>query len=154
MRHDTSQTAPTEATPASRLSLRERLLPAVHAELRRRTLTNGKPPLPRRVFVNRNLRLEKIRCVGFDLDWTLADYHRPALDELTFTLALSYLIESLGYPEAVRKAAFRPGFPRRGVIVDRQEGIVLKMSRHRYVGRAYLGRKQLAAPERHRLYRL
>lgn len=30
------------------------------------------PPAPHRIFVNRSLALEKIKCFGFDMDYTLA----------------------------------------------------------------------------------
>lgn len=133
----------------------EPLLPAFRQALLRRAFDGGKPPLPQRIFVNRNLRLERIRHVGFDLDWTLAEYDREAIDAAIFELALDFLIAESGYPAELRaEAEFRPGFPRRGLIVDRQLGIVLKMSRHRYVGRAYLGRTPLDREERFRRYRL
>lgn len=105
------------------------------------------------MFVNRTLRLDSIRYVGFDLDWTLAPYYRLPLEELTFRLALDLLIEQKGYPDRVRRVEFRPHFPHRGLIVDREHGTVLKMNRHRYVVRAYLGRKPLGARERAELYR-
>jgi 5'-nucleotidase len=124
-----------------------------HTELLRHALEDGTPALARRVFVNRTLRMESIRYLGFDLDWTLAPYYRLPLQELIFTLALDRLVENDGYPKVVRRAEFRPNFPHRGLIVDRQEGTVLKMDRHRYVGRAYLGRSALGAEERGRLYR-
>lgn len=142
--------APNASAPA----FVEKLLPALAGSLAHHAGNGGLPERPRRVFVNRNLRLQKIRFVGFDLDWTLADYRRDALDPATFDLALHYLVEEMGYPEAIRQVEFRPGFPRRGLIVDRQIGAVLKMNRHRYVGRAYLGRTRLSSEERSRLYRL
>ena len=59
--------------------------------------------------------MEKIRHVGFDLDWTLADYRREALSELAFGLTLERMIERFGYPPAapdlllaVFRARFRP----------------------------------------------
>jgi len=107
----------------------------------------------RGVFVNRSVRMEKIRTLGFDLDWTLADYEQDALSELAFTLALDRLVAVQGYPPAVRQAEFRPQFGRRGVIVDIEAGNVVKMDRHRYVGRAYHGRAYIPAEERSRLYR-
>ncbi len=112
----------------------------------------GHPPPQRRVYVNRTLRLEKIEHVGFDLDWTLADYNREPLDQLTFELAIDQLIER-GYPEELREAEFRPDFPRRGLLVDKKFGIVLRMNRHRYVGQAYLGRRRLGRRDTIRLYR-
>jgi len=114
----------------------------------------GATPLPhRRVFVNRALRMEKIGCIGFDLDWTVAPYYRLPIEELIFGLALDRLVSHFDYPGVVRHAEFRPHFPHRGVIVDREAGVVLKMDRHRYVGRAYLGRDHLDGNERARLYR-
>ena len=122
--------------------------------LLRHALAGVEPPPSRRVFVNRALRMERIRCIGFDLDWTVAPYYRLPIEELIFELALDRLVSHFGYPPVVRHAEFRPHFPHRGVIVDREAGVVLKMDRHRYVGRAYLGREQLDGNARSRLYRL
>ncbi len=122
--------------------------------LLRHALAGVEPPRSRRVFVNRALRMERIGCVGFDLDWTIAPYYRLPIEELIFELALDRLVSHFDYPPVVRHAEFRPHFPHRGVIVDREAGVVLKMDRHRYVGRAYLGREQLDGNERARLYRL
>ncbi|HVT16650.1 MAG TPA: HAD-IG family 5'-nucleotidase [Thermoanaerobaculia bacterium] len=110
-------------------------------------------PLERRIFVNRNLRLGNIEHVGFDLDWTLADYARLPLGNLTFEAVLDRLVGKYGYPPAVRKAEFRPDFYHRGLLIDKQIGTVLKMDRHRYVGRAYLGRTHLTPDDRKRIYR-
>ena len=121
--------------------------------LLRHALAGAEPPPARRVFVNRALRMERIRAIGFDLDWTIAPYYRLPIEELIFELALDRLVSHFDYPPVVRHAEFRPHFPHRGVIVDREEGVVLKMDRHRYVGRAYLGRELLDGKARSRLYR-
>ena len=128
------------------------LEPSRHRELLARALAS---PLPfdRQVFVNRTLRMEKIRHVGFDLDWTLADYHHEAMSELAFELTLERLVDHFDYPRAILNAEFRGPFCRRGSIIDTAEGTVLKMNRHRYVGRAYHGRRYLQASERSTLYR-
>lgn len=112
------------------------------------------PPEERQVYVNRNLRMEKIRHVGFDLDWTLADYDQHAMSELAFERTLERLVERHGYPRSVFGAEFRADFSRRGVMIDKEMGMVVKMNRHRYVGRAYHGRRFLDTEERARLYRL
>ena len=126
--------------------------PGVEALLRT-ALADGEPPINRQIFVNRALRMENIHCIGFDLDWTLAPYHRLPVEELIFELALDRLLTHHDYPSIARRAEFRPHFPHRGLIIDRSAGTVLKMDRHRYVGRAYLGRNPLDRPERSRLYR-
>lgn len=121
--------------------------------LRRQLLAHPAPTSNERIFVNRALRMETIRCVGFDLDWTLADYERLPLEQLVFELARDRLIEHHGYPEKLREVAFRPDFPCRGLLIDREAGTVLRMSRHRFVNLAYFGRDRLDRGELKRLYR-
>lgn len=113
----------------------------------------GEIPTERSVFVNRTLRMESIRYVGFDLDWTLADYQRLPLEQLTFELAIDRLVHHHGYPEIARGVEFRPDFPRRGLMIDKEAGTVLRMNRHRYVNLAYFGRERLGRHELKRLYR-
>lgn len=122
-------------------------------ELLGQALAEHQPPQSRRLFVNRTLRLEKIRTIGFDLDWTLADYHQTAMSELTFGLALERLVERFDYPRQILQSEFRSEFCRRGSMLDTEKGMVLKMNRHRYVGRAYHGRRFLGNQERSELYR-
>ncbi|MEM6455370.1 MAG: HAD-IG family 5'-nucleotidase [Acidobacteriota bacterium] len=122
-------------------------------DLLRHTLADRRPPEHRRIFTNRTLRMETIRFVGFDLDWTLADYDLDAMSRLTFELGLDHLVTKAGYPRRVRQAEYDPQFTRRGLIVDTEAGTVLKMNRHRYVGRAYRGRTYLDAKIRAELYR-
>ncbi len=67
-------------------------------------LAQAAPPPPRKVFVNRALRMEKVRYVGFDLDWTLADYDRDTMSRLAFELSLDRLVSRFGYSPAIMKA--------------------------------------------------
>lgn len=129
------------------------LPPGARSELLRHTLEGHVPPPNRQVFVNRTLRMERIRVIGFDLDWTLADYEEEALSDLAFQLARDRLVERYEYPREVLRLKFRPGFSRRGLIIDKEAGMVLKMNRHRYVGRAYHGRRFLDPNRRAELYR-
>ncbi len=132
----------------------ERRLPdEVQAELLRHMTSDGEPQSEQRIFVNRTLRMESVRCVGFDLDWTLADYQRLPFERLMFDLTIERLIEHHGHPAAVRDLGFRPDFPQRGLLIDKQAGTVLRMSRHRFVNLAYFGRERLNRDELKRLYR-
>ena len=67
-----------------------------------------------RVFCNRNLRMDSIEMIGFDMDYTLALYHQDKLEQLSIELTLGKLIEKHGYPEEIRSLALRPalGDPR------------------------------------------
>jgi len=150
-------TTPHDSSPAASgrgaTNLVDRLGPSAVERLLAFLLEKDRPPPERRIFVNRTLRMETIDYVGFDLDWTLADYRRLDLEELVFQLTIERLIEHHGYPDVVRDATFRPDFPRRGLLIDREAGTVLGMSRHRYVNRAYSGRERLGRSELKRLYR-
>lgn len=126
---------------------------ALKLALRQHLETRQKPAPHEQVFVNRALRMESIRCVGFDLDWTLADYERLPLERLVFELTRERLIEHHGYPHHLREVAFRPDFPCRGLLIDKEAGTVLRMSRHRFVNLAYFGRERLGRDDLKRLYR-
>lgn len=53
------------------------------------------------VFCNRELSQDKLTAVGFDMDYTLAQYQQPAFDKLAFDGAKAKLVEKLGYPKEV-----------------------------------------------------
>jgi 5'-nucleotidase len=106
-----------------------------------------------RVFCNRNLRMDSIEMIGFDMDYTLALYHQEKLEQLSISLTLSKLIEKHGYPEAIRDLVYDPRWAIRGLMVDRQLGNVFKMDRHAYVGRCYHGFKELDHEQRRAMYR-
>ncbi|XP_025032206.1 cytosolic purine 5'-nucleotidase-like [Python bivittatus] len=82
-----------------------------------------------RIFVNRSLALEKIKCFGFDMDYTLAMYQSPDYEELAFKLLLERLV-SIGYPHEILEYKYDPAFPTRGLIFDAQYGNLLKVDSH------------------------
>ncbi|XP_061449275.1 cytosolic purine 5'-nucleotidase-like isoform X1 [Rhineura floridana] len=83
----------------------------------------------RRIFVNRSLALEKIRCFGFDMDYTLAMYKSPDYEELAFELLLDRLV-SIGYPHEILEYKYDPTFPTRGLVFDAMYGTLLKVDSH------------------------
>jgi HAD superfamily 5'-nucleotidase-like hydrolase len=106
-----------------------------------------------RVFCNRNLRMDSIEMIGFDMDYTLALYHQDKLEQLSIELTLGKLIAKHGYPEEIRSLHYDPRWAIRGLMVDRQLGNVFKMDRHAYVGRCYHGFRELSHEERRQTYR-
>jgi HAD superfamily 5'-nucleotidase-like hydrolase len=122
-------------------------------ELTDLSISRQLPPIGRQIFTNRPVRLETIRFIGFDLDWTLADYNRLPLLQLILELTIDRLIEHFNYPKEIRSIEFRPDFSRRGLLIDKEAGTVLKMNRHRYVGLAYYGRRRLDRRDLKKLYR-
>lgn len=78
------------------------------------------------MFVNRNLRLEKIKYFGFDMDYTLCIYKSPDFESMAFDLIVKRLI-SIGYPEDLSKFQYNPIFPVRGLWFDMRYGNLLKV---------------------------
>jgi HAD superfamily 5'-nucleotidase-like hydrolase len=95
-------------------------------------------PYPRRIFCNRNLRMDGLRFVGFDMDYTLALYTEH-MEHLQAELALQRLVQQYGYPRAILASTYDPTFAIRGLVVDLEHGNVLKMDAHRFVGRVWHG---------------
>lgn len=110
-------------------------------------------PRGRRIYVNRNLRMDQIGLVGFDMDYTLAIYHMRRLEQLSFDMTLELLIRRFGYPEAARSIRYDHEFVMRGLVVDKEQGNLLKMDRFNHVGRVYHGRRLLDREAWRRLYR-
>lgn len=126
-------------------------LPLPLAELQLPADASILPPRARRIYCNRNLRLDQISMVGFDMDYTLAIYNQDAMDRLSIEWTARKLVES-GYPETLLSMPYRTDFPIRGLLVDRKLGNVLKMDRYRYVKKAYHGMRELTRDERRQLY--
>ena len=110
-------------------------------------------PRGRQIFVNRNLRMDRIDLVGFDMDYTLAVYHLQRLETLAFGMTLARMIEVKGYPAQLGSLRYDPEFVIRGLVVDKLHGNIFKMDRHNHVGRCYHGRQPLPEEDLHRLYR-
>ncbi|MGH7682451.1 MAG: 5'-nucleotidase domain-containing protein, partial [Candidatus Eiseniibacteriota bacterium] len=94
-------------------------------------------PRKHRVFVNRNLRMTKIRAIGFDLDHTLAHYDPVAVEELAFDLTKEKLVTVKGYPREILEYKYDPAWVIRGLVVDKKRGNLLKMDYFNFVSRAY-----------------
>ncbi|MFO0745954.1 MAG: HAD-IG family 5'-nucleotidase [Myxococcota bacterium] len=108
-------------------------------------------PYSRRVFCNRNLRLDRIRHVGFDMDYTLAVYEET-MEHLQAEMVLERLVDRYGYPRDILETRYQPGFAIRGLAVDMAHGNVFKMDSHRFVGRVWHGAGVLERELRKSIY--
>jgi 5'-nucleotidase len=106
-----------------------------------------------RVFCNRNLRMDTIEMIGFDMDYTLALYHQDRLEQLSIELTLRKLVDKHGYPPDILTLSYDPRWAIRGLVVDKKYGHVFKADRHSYVGRCYHGFRELTHDERKATYR-
>jgi 5'-nucleotidase len=104
------------------------------------------------VYTNRDLNLNQILLVGFDMDYTLANYYRQPMEQLQYKLTVEYLIKNKSYPENIRELAYDPHLIIRGLVVDKKKGYLLKLDTHAHIWRATYGRHQLSYEEAVNLY--
>ncbi|HYR68249.1 MAG TPA: HAD-IG family 5'-nucleotidase [Candidatus Dormibacteraeota bacterium] len=151
----TKTQAPPETQALTRVAPPSKQPAAVPREPSARALRYREHRIPRRhrVFVNRNLRMTKIRAIGFDLDHTLAHYDPDAVETLAFDLTKQKLVENKGYPREILAFPYDPPWVIRGLVVDKKRGNLLKMDYFNFVSRAYHGLTQLRSDERKRAYR-
>ncbi len=107
----------------------------------------------RAIYTNRNLDLSLIRSVGFDMDYTLANYHKEPMETLQYQMTIDYLVKHLGYPEELYRFSYDPNLSIRGLVVDKRHGHLLKMDMHGRVWRAMHGYKHLQKSEIDALYK-
>eukprot|EP00744_Colponema_vietnamica_P003600 GILI01005491.1.p2 GENE.GILI01005491.1~~GILI01005491.1.p2 ORF type:complete len:552 (+),score=206.83 GILI01005491.1:56-1657(+) len=144
-----SDDASSPSSASDRVTLETLSYPPTRAELKKYV---DKPPseLPvvykrdykSRIYVNRDLRMDKIKYFGFDMDYTLADYKSPATEALAHRLAARNLVAQ-GYPEAVNQFSYDPSFPQRGLILDKKLGNLIKIDQFGFILACAHGRKRL-----------
>jgi HAD superfamily 5'-nucleotidase-like hydrolase len=91
------------------------------------------------VFVNRMLNLKKIKLIGFDMDYTLIRYDTKEFETLAHSYAAAWLVRERGYPAAVAGLIFDPQRAILGLVIDRRNGNLLKLSRYSKVKQAFHG---------------
>ncbi|KAF6166649.1 hypothetical protein GIB67_005511 [Kingdonia uniflora] len=98
----------------------------------------------KQVFCNRSLNMKNIVAVGFDMDYTLAQYMPETFESLAYDGTIGKLVYDLGYPSELLKWTFDWEYMVRGLVLDKKRGNILKMDRHKYVKVAYHGFKEMS----------
>src|SRR4051812_18812782 len=96
-----------------------------------------------RVFVNRTLNLKRIQYVGFDMDHTLVRYNSAAFEALAHRIMIEKLVSVKQYPESLLKLDFSYDRAIRGLVIDKAQGNVLKLSRYSAIRVSYHGLKAI-----------
>ncbi|GIL92324.1 hypothetical protein Vretifemale_19840 [Volvox reticuliferus] len=109
-------------------------------------------PVQRRIFCNRALNMKQIKAIGYDMDYTLAQYKPDTFESLAHKETVSKLIEVFRYPEELRRLDFQWDYMTKGLIIDKERGNVLKVDRHNYVKVAYHGFRELPVDVRKAVY--
>ncbi|DBA05282.1 TPA: hypothetical protein N0F65_007444 [Lagenidium giganteum] len=138
--------------PADRTKIRQ--LVATFEETVRNFRPNKVPKVnANEVFANNHLRLSQIDVVGFDYDYTLCHY-TPELQHLIYDMARDFLVKKLRYPQGMAELNFDPTFAIRGLTIDKERGLLCKISSHQKLchSSVYRGRQRLTRDEIMSLY--
>ncbi|KAJ8450707.1 hypothetical protein Cgig2_021179 [Carnegiea gigantea] len=109
-------------------------------------------PLGKRIFCNRSLNMKSIVAVGFDMDYTLAQYKPETFESLAYDGTIRKLVLDLGYPPELLEWTFDWTYMVRGLVLDKKRGNILKMDRHKYVKVAYHGFREMSKEEKVETY--
>src|SRR5665647_1760561 len=104
------------------------------------------------IYVNRTLNMKQIAAIGFDMDYTLVRYDSEAFEEMTYNEIKKKLCEIRNYPEAVTKLRFEFNRAIRGLVIDKPNGNVLKLSTYSKVKHAYHGLKEMDFKNQQKIY--
>ncbi|CAK8568993.1 unnamed protein product [Lathyrus sativus] len=102
----------------------------------------------KQIFCNRSLNMKNIVAVGFDMDYTLAQYKPETFESLAYQGTIKKLVYDLGYPSELLNWSFNWKYMVRGLVLDKKRGNILKMDRHKYVKVAYHGFKELSKEDK------
>ena len=95
------------------------------------------------IYTNRVLNLKHIKVIGFDMDHTLVRYNTELFEELTFYESIKKLIKDRGYPKEIKELEFDFSKAVRGLIVDKDNGNILKVSLYNKIKNAFHGTRKL-----------
>ncbi|KAH9623218.1 hypothetical protein KSS87_017366 [Heliosperma pusillum] len=109
-------------------------------------------PMGKRIFCNRSLNMKGIVAVGFDMDYTLAQYKPDTFESLAYVGTIKKLVYDLGYPPELLEWSFDWKYMVRGLVLDKKRGNILKMDRHKYVKVAYHGFREMSKEEKGETY--
>ncbi|XP_048130997.1 5'-nucleotidase domain-containing protein 4 isoform X2 [Rhodamnia argentea] len=104
--------------------------------------------IAKQIFCNRSLNMRNIVAVGFDMDYTLAQYKPDTFESLAYEGTIKKLVYDLGYPIELLEWSFDWKYMVRGLVLDKKRGNILKMDRHKYVKVAYHGFRELTKEEK------
>ncbi len=104
------------------------------------------------IYVNRVLNMKHIKVIGFDMDHTLVRYHTEEFEKLVFDITIEKLINDHKYPTVVKKFKFDFEKAIRGLIIDKDNGNVLKVSLYSKIKHSYHGSKVFSYKDQMELY--
>ncbi|XP_043713281.1 5'-nucleotidase domain-containing protein 4-like, partial [Telopea speciosissima] len=102
----------------------------------------------KQIFCNRSLNMKNIVAVGFDMDYTLAQYMPETFETLAYNGTIKKLVNDFGYSPELLDWSFDWKYMVRGLVLDKKRGNILKMDRHKYVKVAHHGFSEMSKEDK------
>ncbi len=96
--------------------------------------------------------MKKIKAIGFDMDYTIVRYKTENFEELTHRETLKKLVSEKKYPEEILNLKFEFNRVIQGLVIDKKNGNLLKVSRFGKVKQSYHGLSPVDFKEQQTLY--
>lgn len=96
--------------------------------------------------------MKKIKAIGFDMDYTLVRYKSEAFEEFVHGLVLKKMVELKNYPKEIMDLKFDFNLVIQGLVIDKQRGNLLQVSRFGKVKIAHHGLNPIPYKEQQDLY--
>jgi HAD superfamily 5'-nucleotidase-like hydrolase len=97
--------------------------------------------------------MRHIKYIGLDMDHTLVRYNTEKFESLVYALTIDYLINVCDYPDIIRELEFDFSLAIRGLIIDKANGNLLKISLHGGIRQSRHGLKSIHYAEQKKIYR-
>ncbi|MGI5865547.1 MAG: HAD-IG family 5'-nucleotidase [Myxococcales bacterium] len=107
------------------------------------------PPKSRDVFCNRTLNMRSLRAIGYDMDYTLVHYRVEEWERRAYEHIKQGLLAD-GWP--IEHLTFDPNLVARGLVIDTEQGNLVKANRFGYVKRAFHGTRPLDFDAQRKVY--
>lgn len=104
------------------------------------------------IYVNRTLNMKQVAAIGFDMDYTLVRYDSEAFELMTYKEMKKKLIEVKGYPAIINDLKFDFNLAIRGLVIDKPNGNVLKLSTYSKVKHAFHGLSEMDFKTQQKIY--
>ena len=97
--------------------------------------------------------MKYIAAIGFDMDYTIVRYHSKNFEEMVYQEIIRKLIEEKKYPKEIENFKFEYSRSIRGLVVDRKNGNIIKLSRYGRVKTSFHGTQELDFRKSQQLYK-
>ena len=106
-----------------------------------------------KVYINRTLNMKKISHIGLDMDHTLVRYNSANFERLAYRTMLQKLVSEKNYPEKILDLQFTYEDAIRGLVIDKVNGNLLKLSRFGAIRQSRHGTRKIDYSQQKKNYK-